>query len=287
MKRLLRMVIALAGLASCGIGAAVTPPMRIVSLNLCVDDILVELLPHERIAALTHYSRDPYRSTIYQIAQHLPVTYETAEEVVALQPDLVFAGRHSAIATRNALRRVGIPFEMFEVPQTVAESVAQIRRIAALLGREPQGEALIQRIESALRAAKPAPGTPVLTAGVYQPGGLTAGPKTITGELMQIVGMQNVAGGYGIRSYSPLPLEQLISSPPQVLLVGETSNGAPMREEQIVHHRALRALQSQMKQEPFPARLLYCAGPTMIQSLGALVAARDDAQRTLGSGAQR
>ena len=267
--------------------AAAPEPMRIVSLNLCVDSILVELVPHDRIAALTHYARDPYRSTIAGLARQLPITYETAEEVVALKPDLVLAGRHSAIATRNALRRVGIRFEVFDVPDTVAASLAQIRRIAALLGREPRGELLVARIQSALQAARPLPNQAVLTAGVYQPGGLTAGPATVTGELMAIAGLQNVAERYAVRSYGPLPLEKLISAPPQVLLVGETSNGAPMQAERIVRHRALRALQLQMRQEVFPARLLYCAGPTIIDALDALVAARDDARRTLASGEAR
>ena len=97
-------------------------PKRIVSLNMCVDAILVELVAHDRIAALSHYARDPQRSTIAEIAQHLPITYETAEEVVALRPDLVLTSRHSAPATRNALRRVGIRFELFDVPSTIAGS---------------------------------------------------------------------------------------------------------------------------------------------------------------------
>jgi iron complex transport system substrate-binding protein len=267
--------------------AADAPPMRIVSINLCIDAILVELVPQERIAAITHYSRDPYRSIIATQAQYLPITYETAEEVVALNPDLVLASRHSAIVTRNALRRVGIRYELFDVPDTVAASLDQIRRIATLVGREPQGELLVARIQSALEAARRPFNQPILSAAIYQPGGLTAGLATVTGELMTIVGLRNVAERYDITSYQPLPLELLISAPPQVLLVGETSAGAPMGEERIVHHRALRALESQMQQEIFPARLLYCAGPTMIDALGALVAARDDAQRALASGKKR
>ena len=51
-------------------------PARIVSLNQCLDAILVELVPHERIAAISHYSRDPLRSTIAALAQRLPITYE-------------------------------------------------------------------------------------------------------------------------------------------------------------------------------------------------------------------
>ncbi|HWK49666.1 MAG TPA: ABC transporter substrate-binding protein [Steroidobacter sp.] len=252
-------------------------PMRIVSLNMCVDSILIELVSHDRIAALSHYARDPQRSTIADAARHLPITYETAEEVVALRPDLVLTSRHSAIATRNALKRVGIRFELFGVPNSIEQSLAQVRQVAKLLGAEPEGEALVARIQAALDAARLPPNEQPLTAAVYQPGGLSAGANSVVGELMELTGLRNIAARYGVEQYRPLPLEVLVSSPPDVLLVGETSPGAPMQEEKIVHHRALRALESQMTQAVFPARLLYCAGPTMIPSVATLVQAREEA----------
>jgi len=253
-------------------------PMRIVSLNMCVDGILVELVSHDRIAALSHYARDPQRSTISAIARDLPITYETAEEVVALRPDLVLTSRHSAPATRNALKRVGIRFELFDVPQTIAGSYEQVRQVARFLGAEREGEAMVARIEQALEAARLPAGEEPLSAAVYQPGGLSAGADTVIGELMQLTGLQNIAARYGVRNYRPLPLEVLVSSPPDVLLVGETEAGSPLRAERIVRHRALRALESQMTQELFPARLLFCAGPTMIEAANTLARAREHAR---------
>ena len=254
-----------------------THPMRIVSLNMCVDSIVIDLVSHDRIAALSHYARDPQRSTIAHVAQHLPITYETAEEVVALRPDLVLTSRHSAIATRNALRRVGIRFELFDVPGTIAESLAQVRQVARLLGAEREGEVMVARIQAALQAARLPSDQQPLTAAVYQPGGLSAGANTVVGELMELTGLQNIAARYGVTQYRPLPLEILVASPPDVLLVGETSSGAPLRAEKMVTHRALRALQPQMSQSVFPARLLYCAGPTMIEAAATLVRAREHA----------
>lgn len=256
---------------------AAEQPRRIVSLNLCVDPILVELVPRDHIAALSHYSRDPARSTIAALAQKLPITYETAEEVVALKPNLVLTSRHSAIATRNALRRVGIRFELLGVPDSIAGSIEQVRQVAALLGREREGEILVAKIQSALQAAQRPAAMKPLTAAVYQPGGLSAGAQTVTGELMHLVGLENIAARYGVESYRPLPLEVLVASPPDVLLVGETSPGSPMQAERVIEHRALRALRSRMTRERLPARLIYCAGPTMIPALDALVAARDNA----------
>jgi iron complex transport system substrate-binding protein len=255
-------------------------PQRIVSMNLCLDSVLVELVPREHILALSQYARDPWRSTIASVAATLPYTNETAEEVVALGPDLVLASRHSAIATRNALKRVGVRFELFGVPQSIDESLTQIRRLAKLLHRKSEGEALVGRVQSAIAQARPAPGERLLTAAIYQPGGLTTGANTVVGELMKIAGLENVAARYGVTSYRPLSLELLISQPPDVLLVGDTTYGAPTHAERLVHHRALRALQSRMSREPFPARFLYCAGPAMIDALDALVAARQHTGQT-------
>ena len=95
-------------------------PMRIVSLNPCLDAILLRLAEPARVAALSHYARDSRTSAVAAEASSFPFTYETAEEIVALRPDLVLASRHTAIATRNALERLGMrrckTYRIYEKP---------------------------------------------------------------------------------------------------------------------------------------------------------------------------
>jgi iron complex transport system substrate-binding protein len=249
------------------------PPSRIVSLNQCLDAILVELVPAQRIAAVSHYARDPLVSSIATLAARMPITYETAEEIVALRPDLVLASRHSAIPTRNALRRVGIHYELFEVPFSVEDSVAQIRRIAALVGSPDAGEALVAKIERAIDSARLPPSAPRLTAAVYETGGLTAGSNTVTDELMQIVGFDNLAARYGIKTHLPLALELIVAEPPDLLLVGDIPAAAGTQASRVVQHRALRKLPSVRR--AFPARFMYCSGPTIVEEVAALAAARE------------
>lgn len=253
--------------------ADATPPARIVSLNQCLDAILVELVPTQRIAAVSHYARDPLVSSIATTAAHLPITYETAEEIVALRPDLVLASRHSAIPTRNALQRVGIHYELFEVPFSVKDSVAQIRRIAALVGRPDAGEVLVAKIERAIESARLPPDAPRLTAAVYETGGLTAGSSTVTDDLMQIVGFDNLAARHGIKTHLPMPLELIVAEPPDLLLVGDIPAAAGTQAARIVQHRALRQLPSTRR--AFPARFMYCSGPTIVEEVAVLAAARD------------
>jgi iron complex transport system substrate-binding protein len=266
----------LAGALSVGAwptGAAEAAPRRIVSLNACLDVMLVHLADRRQIAALSHYAREPQGSTIAAVAKTLPSIWESAEEVISIQPDLVLASRHSAPATRNALQRLGVPVERFSVPKTVAESRDQVSRVARLVGRPARGEALLARIDAALAAARPPVGTRALTALIYQPNGFSPGPGTLADELMTLAGFENVARRYGLKTWGNVPLERVLADPPEVLLVGEVSPGARSWADRVMTHPALKALDGRLRQARVPERLLYCGGPVLIETAAALAQA--------------
>ncbi|MBL8265249.1 ABC transporter substrate-binding protein [Steroidobacter sp.] len=250
-------------------------PRSIVSINTCLDPILLELVSKERIAALSRHSKDPLRSAIADIAKELPTTRESAEEIVLLKPDLVLASRHTAALTRNALQRVGVQLELFEIPRSVDASLAQVQRLAELVHEPERGRALVERIKQAIEHARPAVGTRGLSAVIYQPSGMSAGKGTITDELMRIAGLSNVATQAKLTGYRVLPLESLLGAAPDIVLLGDTLPGSNTRAEKMVHHRALRALQPYSSFGTFPARYMNCAGPVMIAALDTLVAARE------------
>ena len=68
--------------------------------------------------------------------------------MLSLRPDLVLTGRHSSPATRAALKRLGIPAELFAVPNTVEESLEQVRQVARAVHRPERGEALIAQVRA-------------------------------------------------------------------------------------------------------------------------------------------
>jgi len=249
-------------------------PRRIVSLNSCLDAMLVHLADRGRIAALSHYAREAQGATIAELARTLPFTWESAEEVIALRPDLVLASAHSARATRQALKRLGVQVEGFAVPKTVGQSLEQVRRMARLVGRPERGAALVSRIEAALAAARPPAGTRPLTALVYQPNGFSPGPGTLADEMMALTGFENVARRYGLKAWGNVSLERLLADPPEVLLVGETAPGARSWADRVMTHPALKALAGRMRQARMPERLLYCGGPVLIESAETLAQAR-------------
>ena len=270
---------ALAAGAVLGLGGAAPArrPQRIVSLNPCLDVILVAVADRGQVAAISHYSHEPTSSSIGPAGATYPFTYESAEEVLALRPDLVLTGRHSSPATRAALDRLAVRTELFAVPDTVEESLEQVRRIAAAVGYPERGEALVARIERALAAAAPPPGAPRLTAITYQAGGFATGPGTMMDEVMRRCGLDNAVSRYGLTRTGDVPLELLVADPPDILLAGQARPGAPTWADRVSHHPALARVAARMHRATFPQQLTFCGGPVLIRTAAMLARARDEA----------
>ena len=242
-------------------------PRRVVSISPCVDAILMAIADRSRIAAISHYSQDPRSTSIdVALARRFKATSGTAEEVIALSPDLVIAGGHVEPATVAALRRLHVPLLQVGVPATVAESNAQVRTIATALDAAPAGARLVARTEVAVAAAR-LHGLPV-RALIWQGGGLVPGAGTLPDELLRVAGFANASAGYGLRQWDLLPLEPLIARPPRVLFMGEGGS------DRMLAHPALRSLRKQVVLRRFPARWLSCGGPAIIDALSALAATR-------------
>jgi len=266
-----------ARLLACAFFAAAVPaaaaPQRVVSLNPCLDAILVHVADRSQIAALSHYARDRHSSPIADIAATYPVVHEAAEEVIVLAPDLVLAGYHNSPATRNALNRLGVHVETFLVPETVDDSIAQIRTVAGLIGRQARGEELVAEVQAALAAARPQDARRP-TALVFQLNGMTPGAGTLAHEMLERAGFVNAAGKYGMDKWQNVALEHVIADPPQVLLVGQVEPGAPTWADRVLSHPAIAHMASAVSISPFPERLLYCGGPVLIETAAALSHAR-------------
>jgi iron complex transport system substrate-binding protein len=128
----------------------------IVSTNPCADAMLVELVPANRIAAISHYSVQADASSMpLSVARRFATTAGTAEEVIGLHPGLVVTSSFTPPATLAAYQRVGLKVLTLDSPTTIAASEAQIRTLAAALGARARGEAMVERIEKAASEADP------------------------------------------------------------------------------------------------------------------------------------
>ncbi|QIQ85791.1 ABC transporter substrate-binding protein [Erythrobacter sp.] len=227
---------------------------RFVSLNPCLDALLVEIAAPAQVLALSHYSRDAASSSLARgVVERFAATGGTAEEVLALQPDIVLASSFLDPATRAALERAGLRVETFGSPVSIAESLEQVRRIAALAGREAAGEALARRIAGGIAAGPETPGEDIATM-LWQPGQIVPGEATLIGELMREAGFASHSAARGLGQADHVALETLLADPPDLLLVAGDSAGQ--------EHPLLARLED-TRVERLPTNLLYCGGPTI------------------------
>lgn len=248
-------------------------PRRIVSISLCTDILLLYLTERRHIASVTFLAVDPRLSPIIERARGLPVNHGTAEEVLALEPDLVLANIYNKRITVALLRKLGYPVLELDVAESIAATRAQIRRLAGALGEQARGERLIADMDTrlaALRATNGQGNRPV--AALFRPGGVTSGRHTLEDELISAAGLQNLAVLQGIDSWGKLSLESLLLGQPALLIVERNDQGAPSMARQILEHPALRQLA--IPTVAIPLNLWTCAGPDMIEVVEQLAAAR-------------
>ncbi len=249
-------------------------PRRIVSMNPCVDAVLMEIAEPAQIAGVSHYSHDPRATSIpLDRALRYPAISGSAEDVIGAAPDLVIAGPHVSIQTIAALRRLGIPLMQLTVPESVAENQAQISQIAARIGRRPEGAALNARIDAAMAASRwtAAP----IDALIWQGSGLVPGKGTLADELMTHAGFRNLSGQMRLKKWDILPLEGLLDHPPAVLLAGRADMGAGSGDgNRMLTHPALVKAGKQIRIADYPSNLLHCGGPVIVRSVERLAAVR-------------
>ncbi len=258
------------------VAAVAQIPQRIVSLNLCTDEMLLRLVPSERIASVTWLSRDSDASNVSAIAKTVAINHGSAEEVIPAAPDLVLVGEYTAVAATSLLRRTGFRVESFAIPRDFEGAKDQIRAFGKLTGVQAAADTLIAHIDAGLPAVAAA-GTHRPRALVLNPNGVTVGPNTLADAVMIRAGLDNIAARLPLGGYEQVPLEKLASLDVEVLIVSGATQGAPSLATDVLRHPVLQKLSGRMIVVDLPGRLWGCAGPGLVEATTRLRAAAEAA----------
>jgi iron complex transport system substrate-binding protein len=246
-------------------------PRRIVSLNMCVDELILLLAQPQNIASVTWLSRDPKNSNVAELGVGIPVNHGLAEEIIPLNPDLVIAGIYTARTAVAMLKRAGVPVVEVGIPKSLDDVRGQIREIAGLIGEREKGEGVIAAMDASL-AALPRPSTAVRPrAVVLNPNGATVGKGTLVDEIMTRAGLTNVAAELGIDSYGQIPLEAVAANAIDILIVSASRDGPPALATEILRHPVLSALSDRTRIVVMPGRLWNCGGPAVVEAIERLM----------------
>ena len=266
---------AFAGMTVLGCSSATIPPNSVISANPCIDAVLAEIATPGQIAAVSAYSHDAASASApLGWARALPAVGITAEEIIAARPRLLLTGNYMSLSTRAAIDKAGIKAVTMGVPATIAESNAQVIDIARAIGRDAAGQSLVLKIEAAVDN-KPLPlaGADAPTAIIWQSNGFVAGKGTVQDELLTRAGFANASATYGLNQWSQLPLETMIMRPPSVVFMPVSAEGDEARLIDV-RRRMLARLGGKTRVVAFPEKLLFCAGPSLIEAVRIMRGAR-------------
>lgn len=264
-------LILVAGLSGAGTARAADPaPGRVVSINLCTDQLAMMLARPGQLVAVSPIARDPVSSALWETAEAIPAHSGSAEAILGLDPDLVLAGDWTPPATIAMLRRLGIRVETFAAERTFADIEQNVLQMGEVLGVSPQAEKLVAEMRAALAGIAP-PSGPRPRAAIYYANGYTSGSDTIAHAILEAAGYANVAAERGLSGLVSLPLEILVTERPDLLVIGQDYPHPAMAQE-ILRHPALRALDA--GRASVADNLWTCGTPLALDAVSALIAAR-------------
>jgi len=252
---------------------AKTKPQRIVSMNLCSDQLLMLLVAPERIASISALSLDPHSSYMADAAKSHHTNHGKTEEILPLKPDLVLASGYAARPAIELLRRLGHRVEMLPMSTDIKGIRENISTLASLVGEEEKGAKLIEQMDMKIaRIQKQLHGSKE-KAIFYQPRGYTSGKNTLQDEALRLAGWKNVAADVGINGYSTIGLEELLLAQPAQIFTSSYAPGTSSMAQRQLQHPALRRLTSGRPMVEIDFRLWICDGPMIADAIEALAAA--------------
>jgi iron complex transport system substrate-binding protein len=212
-------------------------PQRIVSQTLGTDEILLAICSPERIVALSSLAEDADVSNVVEQAKQVAGrTTKGPEQILQLNPDLIFVASYSRAENVNLLKASRAPVFRFANFDTIEDIKSNIRAVGYATGCDAEAEKVVQRMEQELVAIKariPPNQAPVRVMS-YGREGYTAGSKTIFDDVLRAAGAVNVSAEHGITGFAKVSVEKLAEWQPDFVV-----NGAGTRQMEDVRKQLL------------------------------------------------
>ena len=241
-------------------------PRRVVTVNLCLDQLALRLAAPGQLVGVSYLARNPRTSVLADRARDIPIVRAAVESILDLRPDLVVFDAMAQANVKRLVRAAGV--QILELPwaASLEEAEGLIARMADALGRSEQGRELIASMRERQRQLV-RPGPPTATAGVLQANLRTTGKGSLMDELLRLTGYRNLATDLGSSAYGRFSLEAVLAGQPDLVIFDGESNVDPARATSFVDHPAIRTLAQHARILSLPIRYSICAGPENLDAM--------------------
>jgi len=252
-------------------------PGRVVSINLCTDELALQLALPGQLIAVTHLVKDKVLSSQWKAAKSFKSHNNSLEQIISYQPELILASQYSSKALLQRLKSLN--YRVYQVPtaNTLAQLNANITSVGSLLGNHYRAQQIVatqkRKIKSLYQSVrgKKEP----LDIVVYLPGGRSNASNDLTSQLIKMAGMRNMAHDKGYPGRHTLSIEQLIRWNPDLLIIIQSYAGLHSRATALLKHPALQYFSRQQRVISIPNRWTSCGTASTFKILKHLISARN------------
>ena len=240
---------------------------RVISINMCTDQLLLDLAPSGQIIGLSPFAGDPNLSWAAKQAAGLPLLSGTAEEVIMLRPDLVVGWRYTKRATRDFIRAHHIPLEEFDTVSSVAAAKAQIARFGAITGAIERAEARIAELDAAMGKLKAVASSRRLRILPLSRRGWVSGEDSVISDLLAQAGLNNAASDLGLPAGGFVSLEAIVKLRPDAILIARQQAEPEDQGSAMLLHPSIQQLFPPERRIIIPDKLTVCGGPMLVEAI--------------------
>ena len=275
---------ALLALAALSATPALSKPTRVVSMRSCADQLLL-LLADRAIASISYLAVDANASAMAERPRAWISTMASPRKSYR-------SNRTSYWPVPSPPDRPSFSCDGWSTASWSFRSHPPSTISAPTYGRLPR------RSENANEASPSSPRSieiwhrrrtrrfPNPVAALYWANGYSSGRGTLADVVARAAGFRNLASELGLAGTAQIPLETLLASKPDVLIVGRQRGGAAMAHEHL-RHPAFRKAFADHPTVTFPNRLWVCGTPFVAEAVNRLRALRDGGSAVRQSGGER
>lgn len=247
------------------------PPARVVAASVFAAEVLLDLVPRERLVGVHFLAADPRYSMVADRVGDLPRVAAEPEDLLSVEPDLVVIDAFTKPETVALLEAAGVRLLRPPEARDFAGIWANIRLLGEACDNAKEAERLIATAQTRLAALR---ATAAERAGwrvMSLDGALhTYGKGSLFDAVVVAAGARNLAVDEGVGPFRKLDVEAVMVMPADAIVLGAGSGDLAQERLWLTRHPGLRLMRCVERD-----RLLLVPSPMLASTSHHLVTAAE------------
>jgi iron complex transport system substrate-binding protein len=227
--------------AAAASSAPPSKPMRIMSIDLCTDLLVLQIAPKSRIASVSFLAHDGAKALFPGLDDGVATNHGSGEDIARVRPDLVLDSELASPFVRTLAGKVGARVVTVKDAANFTDIRQIVRQVGDAVGEPARAEALVARMDATLADLAAHPAKRRLRVVAWSGGQAVPGKGSLTDAIITAAGGVNIAAQPG-RNETNFGVEQLLVARPDLLLYGVAALGKPSLLSDEAQHRVVRKL---------------------------------------------